>query len=73
MADGGFQDLPRTTASDKVLRHKAFDIAKNPRYDVYERGVASVVYEFLIKIPCSLQTNLLWVVVLKIKICETNN
>ena len=49
MADGGFQDLPRTTASDKVLRDKAFDIAKNPRYDVYERGVASMVYEFFDK------------------------
>ena len=36
MAHGGFQDLPRTTVSDKVLRDKAFGIAKNPRYDVYE-------------------------------------
>ena len=49
MAHGGFQDLPRTTVSHKVLRDKAFDIAKNPRYDVYERGVASVVYEFFDK------------------------
>ena len=49
MAHGGFQDLPRTTVSDKVLPDKAFDIAKNPRYDVYERGVASMVYEFFDK------------------------
>ena len=31
-----FKDLAKRTASDKVLRDKAFNIAKNPKYDVYE-------------------------------------
>ena len=35
MAYGNFKDLPRRTASDKVLLDKAFNIAKNPEYDVY--------------------------------------
>ena len=30
MAYGDFQDLARRTADDKVLRDKAFNIAKNP-------------------------------------------
>ena len=33
MAYGDFKDLTRTTASDKILRDKAFNIAKNPTYD----------------------------------------
>ena len=33
MAYGDFKDLARRTASDKVLRDKVFNIAKNPRYD----------------------------------------
>ena len=33
MAYGDFKELPRRTASDKVLRDKAFSIAKNPKYD----------------------------------------
>ena len=49
MAYGDFKDLARRTASDKVLRDKAFNIAKNSKYDGYQRGLASVVYKFLIK------------------------
>ena len=49
MAYGDFKDLARRTASDKVLRDKAFNIAKNPKYDGYQRGLASMVYKFLIK------------------------
>ena len=41
MAYGDFKDLARRTASDKVLRDKAFNIAKNPKYDAYQRGLAS--------------------------------
>ena len=33
MAYGDFKDLARRTASDKVLRDKAFNIVKNPEYD----------------------------------------
>ena len=45
MAYGDFKGLKRTF-SDKVLRDKAFNIAKNPKYDGYQRGLASMVYNF---------------------------
>ena len=44
MAYGYFKDLARGTASDKVLRDKAFKIASDPKYDGYQRGLASMVY-----------------------------
>ena len=47
MAYGDFKDLARRTASDKVLRDKEFNIAKNPIYDGYQRGLASMVYKML--------------------------
>ena len=37
MRYGDFKDLKRRTASDKVLRDKAFNIAKNLKYDGYQR------------------------------------
>ena len=40
IAYGDFKDL---TASDKVLRDKSFDIAKNPKYDEYQREIAAMV------------------------------
>ena len=46
---GDFKDIARRTASDKVLRDKAFNMAKNPKYDGYQRGVASMVYKFFDK------------------------
>ena len=49
MAYGDFKDLKRTTASDKILRNKAFNIAKNPKYDGYQRGLASMGYKFFDK------------------------
>ena len=39
----------RVTASDKVFPNKAFNIAKNPKYDGYQRSFASMVYNFLDK------------------------
>ena len=42
LAYGDFKDLARTTASHKVLRDKAFYIAKNPKYDGYQAGLASI-------------------------------
>ena len=47
MAYGDFKDLKRRTASEKSLRNKAFNIAKNPKYDGYYRGPASMVYTFI--------------------------
>ena len=43
MAYGELKDLKRRTASDKFLRDKAFNITNNPKYDGYQRGLASMV------------------------------
>ena len=43
MAYRDFKDLARRTASDKVLRRKAFNIAKSPKCDRYQRWIASMV------------------------------
>ena len=40
MAYGKYKDLEKRTQSDKVLKHKAFSIANNPKYDGYQRGLA---------------------------------
>ena len=37
------------TEADKVLRDKVYDIASNPEYDGYQRGLASMVYNFFDK------------------------
>ena len=44
MAYRTFKDLPKRTASGKV-----FNIAKNPKYDRYQSGIASMVYKFFDK------------------------
>ena len=49
MAYGDFKDIARRTAYDKVLRDKAFDIAKNPIYDGYQRGLPSMIYNIFDK------------------------
>ena len=49
MAYGKAKDLVRRTQSDKVLRDKAFKIASDPKYDGYQRGLASMVYKFFDK------------------------
>ena len=46
IAYGFFKDLNRRTAVDKELCDKAFNIAKNPKYDGYQGGLASMVYNF---------------------------
>ena len=50
MAYGDFKDLKRWTFFDKILRNKAFNIAKNPKYHIYQRGLTSWFINFLIKI-----------------------
>ena len=47
MGFGDFKDLPRRTTSDKVFRDKSFNIAKNPKYDGSQQGIASMGYQFL--------------------------
>ena len=49
MAYGDFKDLARRTPSDKALHDKAFKIAKNAKFDGYERGLASMIYKFFDK------------------------
>ena len=44
---------------------KAFNIAKNPKYDRYQRGLASMVYKFFDKKTSGSR--------LKIRICQTSN
>ena len=46
MAYGDLTDLKRRPFSDKLLRDNAFNIAKNPEYNGYQRGLASMVYKF---------------------------
>ena len=64
MAYGDFKNLTRITASNKILHDKAFNIANSPKYDGYQRGIASMVYRFSYFLP---------VVVLKMRIFQTNN
>ena len=45
MAYGDLKDLNRKTFADKVLRDKAFNIAKDPKYR-YQHGLALMVYKF---------------------------
>ena len=51
---GGFKDLTRRTASEAILCDKAFDIAKNPKYDGYQRVPASMVCNIFNKKSVSL-------------------
>ena len=49
MAYGKTKDLPKRTQLDNVLRDEAFKIAGDPKYDGYQRGLASMIYEFFDK------------------------
>ena len=49
MTYGDLKDLNRSKVADKVLHGKAFNVAKNPKYDGYQHGLASMVYNFLDK------------------------
>ena len=43
------KDLTKRTVTDKILRNREFNIAKDPKYDEYQRGLASMVYKFFDK------------------------
>ena len=49
MAYGKSKDLARRTQSDRISRDKAFEIASNPKYDGYKRGLASMAYKLFDK------------------------
>ena len=54
MAYGDFKDLAKRTVPVKLLSDKSFNIAKNLRCDGYQRGLASMVYNFFDKKSISL-------------------
>ena len=49
MVYGDFKDFLRRTTFDKGLINKAFNVAKNPKYDRYKGGLAFMVYNFFDK------------------------
>ena len=49
MAYGKSKALTKRTQSDKVFKDKAFKIASDLKHDSYQRGLASMVYKFLVK------------------------
>ena len=65
MAYGDFKNLPRRTTSEKVLRDKAFNIAKNPNTIDIKVKLLQWFVDYLIK---SLQVELL-----KAKLCQIND
>ena len=65
MAYIDFKDLTRRTVSDKIMRDKSFNVVKNPKYDRYQRGLASMVYNVFDKKLLEEQ--------LKLTICQIKN
>ena len=45
MVYGDFKDLPKRTVFDKILPDKPFNNAKDPKYDGYQRRIASMIYK----------------------------
>ena len=43
------KDPTKRTVADKILKNKAFNIAKDKKYDGYQRRLASMVYKFFDK------------------------
>ena len=43
------KDLAKRTISDKILKDRAYEIARNHEYDGYQRALASMVYKFFDK------------------------
>ena len=48
-AYGKSKDLTKRTQSENVLRDNAFKIASDPKYDCYQKGLATMVYKFFDK------------------------
>ena len=49
MLYGDFQHLNRRAIADKGLPDKAFNVAKYPKYEGYQRGLSSMVNKFFDK------------------------
>ena len=52
MVHGDFKDFPRRMVSDKILRDKPFNVAKNSKYDKYQRGLAFMIDKLIDKKIC---------------------
>ena len=48
-AYSGSKDLAKRTISDKILKGRAYEIARNRNYDGYQRALTSMVYKFFNK------------------------
>ena len=73
MAYADLKCFTKRTASDKILRDRAINIARNPKYNGYQRGLASMVYKlFDKKLLLHAKINL-QLVVLKMRIFRTKN
>ena len=46
---GQWKDLAERTQSDKVFRIKTFKLASDPKFDRYQKGLSSMVYNFFDK------------------------
>ena len=68
MTYGDFKDLTRRIASDKILRDKAFNIAKNPKYDEYYILTSMVLLQWSI----NFFIKKLLAAVLEMRICHTS-
>ena len=58
MVYGKSKGLVKIIQPDKVLKDRAFEIASNPKYDGYQRGLASMVYKFFDKKSASLNKSI---------------
>ena len=43
------KDLAKKTISVKILKNRAYELARNRKYDEYQRALASTVYKFVHK------------------------
>ena len=73
MAYGDFKDLTKRIASDKILRDKAFNIAKMLKCDGYQRGLASMVYKFFDKKSSATRKNKFAGSGNKMRVCQISN
>ena len=43
------KDLAKRTVSDKILKDRAYEVARNHNYDGYQRALATIFYKFFDK------------------------
>ena len=73
MAYGDFKDLTRFNSFDKKLGDKAFNLAKNPKYDRCQWGLGSTVYKFFDKVSALQADKSASDGAIKNEICQTKN